>query len=234
MLRKAFTLIELIFVIVLIGIMAAIATSRMQTNNLSEARDQVMNHMRYAQHLALTTDFFLGDTSLSEKSGIAMKKDTTQWFKRWWQIQFHTLTNSLPYSIYSDHATNSAGYNFADDPEDKDLIAKDPLTGLFIVKGGNNSGDVKDELRLQDVDLKEKYGITKIKVKCPNLTKPNGTSAHVKFDALGRPHCTKSDASASFNPFTHLVNSEVNITLSTDDESLSICVEPETGYIHGC
>lgn len=107
--KKAFTMMELIFVIVVIGILAVVIMPRTGSNKLYEAATQVLSHIRYTQHLAMVDDKF--DTN------------DTLWFRENWQIQFESLTQ-VGYMIYSDK--NHLG-NASDDE-----LAKDPLSGEAI------------------------------------------------------------------------------------------------------
>ena len=54
--KKAFTLLEIVFVIVVIGILATVILQRRQDNSLREAALQLISDIRYTQHLALTDD----------------------------------------------------------------------------------------------------------------------------------------------------------------------------------
>lgn len=56
--RKAFTMIELVFVIVVIGILAAVIIPNTRTNPLQEAAIQLLSHIKYTQHLAMTDDTY--------------------------------------------------------------------------------------------------------------------------------------------------------------------------------
>ncbi|MDQ7060006.1 MAG: type II secretion system protein [Sulfurimonas sp.] len=56
--KKAFTMIELIFVLVVVGILAAVILPRTKTNPLQEAAIQLLSHIRYTQHLALVDDVY--------------------------------------------------------------------------------------------------------------------------------------------------------------------------------
>ncbi len=90
--RFAFTMMELIFVIIVVGILAATIVPKMERDTLVEATTQVANHIRYAQHLALVDDKYnpAGPT----------------WYKRRWQIDFSNA-GDRPYTIFSD--TNEDG-----------------------------------------------------------------------------------------------------------------------------
>lgn len=95
--KKAFSMLELVFVLVVIGILAAIMLPQMQSNHARESAIQLVSHIRYAQHLAMVDDKF--DAT-----------DAT-WFRDRWQITF----NGNQYSIVNDNNTP------ATDPQDRSI-----------------------------------------------------------------------------------------------------------------
>jgi len=88
--KKAFTLLELVFVIVVIGILSAIIIPSTRTNPVREASTQLVSHIRYAQHLAMVDDKY--------------DATNTSWYKNRWQVVFEN--NS--YSIMSDNTLTNA------------------------------------------------------------------------------------------------------------------------------
>lgn len=56
--KSAFTLLELIIVIVVAGILAAVMIPRLERDNLREAAEQVVRHIQYAQHLSMMNDVY--------------------------------------------------------------------------------------------------------------------------------------------------------------------------------
>jgi len=56
--RFAFTMLELVFVIIVIGILAVLAMPSFTSNPLQRAAEQVASHIRYTQHLAMVNDVF--------------------------------------------------------------------------------------------------------------------------------------------------------------------------------
>jgi len=54
--RTAFTMLELVFVIVVIGILAALSMSKIDRDIRQEAADNILSAIRYTQHLALNDD----------------------------------------------------------------------------------------------------------------------------------------------------------------------------------
>ena len=92
--KKAFTMLELVFVIVVIGILAAAILPRMDRDTAAEATIKLQSDIRYAQHLALVDDKY--------------NANNANWFRNRWQIRF----NGNSYSI-----TSMNNNVFARDPE---------------------------------------------------------------------------------------------------------------------
>ena len=110
--KKAFTMLELVMIIVVIGILAAVMLPRLSNKPLHQATMRLLSDLRYTQHLALIDD----------------KLDTTDtsWFKKRWQIHF----DGDKYSIVSD---NNATYakdplNSSKELRDIDMNAKYGVT----------------------------------------------------------------------------------------------------------
>ena len=203
-------MLELIFVIVVIGILAAVVMPRTGSNNLAEAAVQVISHIRYTQHLSIIDD----------------KYDATagsDWYEKRWQIIFGTSvsTDGTPaYTIFSD--TSGTGQpNISE-------MAVNPLDSSKYLSGGySGTLNTTDSRSTQKMNL-GKYGITAY-----NLT--GGCSgARVSFDHLGRPFL--GDLSSMIGPYTagtqRLITQTCNIILTSSDGNITIAIEPETGYAH--
>ena len=114
--KKAFTMLELVFVIVVIGILAAVIIPRVKTNPVDEAAVNLLSKIRYTQHLALVDDKYGENTPTTPP--------TVDWYKKRWQINFSGNT----YSIVSD---NNA--TFAKDPQNSDDINNTTLKGISTI-----------------------------------------------------------------------------------------------------
>lgn len=74
--KKAFTLLELVFVIVIAGILAFVLIPKSSDTKLLESANQLISHIRYAQQLALNNDQF--------------DPNDKDWYKKMWRIEFES------------------------------------------------------------------------------------------------------------------------------------------------
>lgn len=204
--RLAFTLLELVFVIVIIGILAVLAMPNFKGNPLQTAAEQVASHIRYTQHLAMVDDKF--DPS-----------DST-WYMKKWQVRFRENSNVLYYAIYSDKDKDrniNCNATTCDEP------AIDPLTKkpLYYLASRAN----------KDMLLSTRYGITNIDVSCdtPDSSLYTTSLGVIGFDHLGRPYNgIGNNLSGSYN---FLMTADCTVTLEHPDGNATITIRPETGYV---
>ena len=227
--KKAFTMLELIFVIVIVGILSFIAASSFQRNTLREAADQLVSHIRYTQHLAMIDDKF-------------DPKDS-QWFYERWTLRIKkdlvyagvyvpngTYTDKWSYMVYSD-TSHDGNPNLSE-------MAKNPLNNTQYLSGGyNNTLHFQDSSSMKSLRLGEQYGVK-------DITFGGGCRSnvlYVHFDYLGRP----MNSFPTINPYElaapgwhKLLTSKCQITLCDKDctdvtsQKVIIAIEPETGYTH--
>ncbi len=209
--KKALTFIEVIFVIVIIGIISALIAPNFKDESLIKAANQVANHLRYTQHLALLDDKF--------------DPNDKYYYKGNWQLHFgkSDYTNKkYAYTIYSDKPT------YQGNPELKEM-AKNPLNPKQYLSGGY-SGILytTNEKATKELNIGKKYGIEKVEFKnC-------GSSAQrISFDYLGRP--IYGNLKTNEKLYSRLIRKTCHIWLCKDtscNQKIIIAIEPETGYIH--
>ncbi len=226
--KKAFTMIELIMVIVVAGILAAVALPKLGETSLHEAVDQIVSHIRYTQHLAMQDDKF--DPSDAD------------WYKGRWQILFNKDANTnqrWAYTIYSDlsHTGNPDPNEVAKNPQNQEQL----LTGGF--SGAINADSKEATKRL---NIGKKYGIKSV-VFANNCSTPTSVagkrSTRLAFDNYGRPLYGRLSSFA--DPYgtatqNRLIQTRCEILICTTDPCpaadgdtrRTIVVEPETGYVH--
>lgn len=198
--KTAFTMLEAIMVIVVMGIIAAVAIPRLENDSLQEASDQILSDIRYTQHLALTDD--------------VTNPNNANWQTAFWGINFGTCTGGRPsYSITSDK--NYDGASVVGE------AAIDQLSGNPIF---GNGVACEDSATSQRSFIGDKYGITSLLF----AGSCNATTL-VGFDRLGRLHVGYTGANNDYATYATALPCTITFTRN-DGASFIIQINPETGY----
>ena len=209
--KSAFTMIELIFVIVVIGAVTGAAVSRADRDFRQDASTQILQDIRYTQHLALMdnkTDPF-----------------NTNWQSSLWTIQFNSRDGGTVWMYYI--GSNITGTDFS-----QNETAVDPLNGNNFFD--DNDG-VQDPGESSRIFLTQNFGIVGISFNSTATGASGSNSAqHVGFDYMGRPH--RGIVNGGGNSYANIMHSDLNITFTMiDGGTFNIIVEDQTGaaYIDG-
>jgi len=208
--KSAFTLIELVFVIVILGILASLAVGRMDRDLKQEASETILSHIRLAQQLALNDNKHRSDN------------DNT-WQRAYWQFGFRACGTSVAYRVGSDTSLGGNGVNGIGKRE----AAIDPVDGKYL-RTASCSENALDES--PSVLITKKYGILNSGV----TTSGGCTSRGIAFDYLGRPH---TNATYDTPDFSNIMTSDchLNFVMSNNNEAVdnfTIIIEKETGYAY--
>jgi carbamoyl-phosphate synthase large chain len=224
--KKAFTMIELVIVIVVIGIIAMVTIPKYDQNRVLIAAQQIATHIRYAQHLAMIDN----RTDLIAKPAPRPATDPNgdQWWRERWTIAFtrNINGNRWGYSIYSDFSRNGS----LNSPNE---VAPDPQNPNRLLTASN----ILPANRINNkLNIGKTYGIKNVTFSggCAQ----NGNQA-ISFDEKGRPFLNASTVAvgARANPSVGRIarRCEINIgdgdTNATSTNVAKICIEVETGYV---
>ncbi|WP_122867299.1 prepilin-type N-terminal cleavage/methylation domain-containing protein [Campylobacter showae] len=216
--KKAFTMLELVVVIVVIGIIAAAALPRINDDHIAEAADQVMSHIRYTQHLAMQDSKF--------------DPTDANWFKKRWSITFTRASfcggkSEWRYSVYHDDRNVTGNLNSANE------VARDPSDpSKFMSSGWAGISKANCANASSKYNLARKFGITNVELRgvCRD-----GNLQTISFDELGRPMRSVSTpgGGGAARGYDRLVYNGQNcqIVLSTAKRTATITVTPETGFL---
>jgi prepilin-type N-terminal cleavage/methylation domain-containing protein len=204
--HNAFTMLELVFVIIVLGILAAMALPRLESDTRQEAQNTIVSALRYTKNLALSDD----------------KTDPRDpnWQKELWQLRFaQSSTNKWFFTISSDlnHLNNV----------NKTETFVDPLNGKYMYHlAGDSSLDETDES--PNIFLSKRFGIDSIVFSGDAICAGN---QHIAFDNLGRPHSSLGTAT---HLFTSYLKTNCNIIIGFEDPDITdinITIQTETGHI---
>ena len=206
--RSAFTMIELVFVIIVIGILASMAIPRMDVDLRVDAQSNIVSALRYTQNLALSDN----------KTDPRTTTYPGDWQKTLWQLRFRDVGGKWYYTISSD-INREGGVS-------KIETAIDVSNGRRMFNGTGDYTIDSDES--PNIFLSKKYGITSVVLSCDS----DGANQHIAFDHLGRPHANINGSTT--NDYATYLQSDCNITIGFQDsdiKNLVITVAAETGNI---
>jgi len=208
-------MIELIMVIIVLGILAAVALPRLGRDLRQSAADNVLSAIRYTQHLALTDS--------KENKRVV---NNTNWQSALWQMRFNNYGGEWVYSVWSN--------DDFDNNVDANEPAIDPANGKLL----HSANAVMDGDESPNIFLTRNFAINNVGFNgCvntgPNAPNVAGGSRHIAFDYLGRPHrgVTVAGSNDSRTAITSNPGCIITFTLQTG-ENFQIQIENETGYAH--
>ena len=157
--QKAFSMLELVFVIVVTGIIAMTIIPRMDRDNIYEMGEQVLSHIKYTQHLALTDNVY--------------DHTRNDWYKARWHIDFVNGSCGVFYRVGSDRDLSSGTGDFTNLE-----AARDPLTKTLIYN--NTTPCAVRDGWYGGVLLGQKYNVVTMASSC--------NTQRIVFDHIGRPY----------------------------------------------
>jgi len=210
----AFTMIELVFAIVVIGIIAIVAIPRYDRDLQQEAADTVLSYIRYTQQLALK-DF--REQTLNRTIG-GVNRSASQWQRSFWKINFESCSDG---GIYIGVGSDK---DYQGDT-DKSEAALDPSNGLpiwWINTSACKSGG--DNTVSPNIFITKKFGVSSVSGagSCAGIK-------HIGFDHMGRPHVSFS-GSGTPDYSSYVSTSCIYTFTMSDGSTFGITIEPETGY----
>ncbi|ACM93468.1 N-terminal methylation [Nautilia profundicola AmH] len=205
---SAFTMIELLVVIIIIGIIVATLSFNFSPNRLQLATDQLIKDIKFTQSLALKDDKY---QPFPKSSSSEDQNQSKYWFKQWWQLRIGRTTNgNYFYEIFSDSVNSSNIFDKTANPLSE--VALDPQTKKYLT--GNYSANTDEDLNLS------KMGISIIKDD-NNNTLTSGSIRFV-FDNVGNVYLDEgtSGDTGDINPFDtgrHLLTHNYKLRLCSDN-----------------
>jgi len=220
--KKAFTMIELIIVLVVIGIIASYTIPRIKRDIRAEAINHMLTMIRYTQNLALHDS--------------KHNRFDPRWQRGYWRFQIANCSNGsgLYYSIGTDINHNRG--------IDQNESAIDPSNGKLTFWMGtqdctkNNSATSFYIKVSPNIFITQKYGIKAVTFNSCQIYKDGRTRSsvrHIGFDRLGRPYKSFTK-SIKPNNWGYIVK-DCTIRFDFIDSSINsftITIPNESGYAY--
>lgn len=221
--KSAFSLLELAFVIVILGVVLGVAKFYFVADkNLALAAKQIQNDLAYTRNLALMQAAFRAfDTSVA--------KD--EWFKARWQVYFirsKSATNDeQTYTIFLDK-NGDGNANLGKNELNLDReIAVDILNAKKLMNSGQSGVISKDDERANArFNIEKKFGVKAVEFKgaCAGATR-------VIFDEFGRLYSPLKNANAPYEKLLFHKNAPCIIRLkNAQEQSICIVLDTLSGY----
>lgn len=217
--KRAFSFIELIVVLIILSIIFAISIPRINNNPAKRAAEQILSHIQYTKHIAMQDD---------------KTNQGKDWYKKRWSIVFSDaliatnrcdvdIEKNWKYSIYSD-------ISLSGNLNSKQEVARNPMKPNFYLSPGWSGISAIDCKRVSpELNIGKKFGITDVvfKGECGK-----NRAKTLAFDEFGRPmrvvSTTKGGGAQS--GYDRLLKDECRITIKSKDSSQTILIYPYTGF----
>jgi len=211
---SAFTLLEVLIVVIIIGILAATLSFDFTPNKLELARDQLIKDIRYTQSLALKDDKYIPFPLSNSKKDLNQSK---YWFKSWWHLRITNASDAIYYYIFSDKADDDTT-NFDKNYDEQNELALNPLTKKYFIGIPQFSNQkYSPELNLSS------YGVKRVEFSGYSASSmgDKGDRIHLLFDNLGNVYQDEGLVGdrGDINPLDskrHLLTKNVKIKLCKD------------------
>lgn len=203
-------MLELVVVIVVLGILAAMALPRMDRDLRQEAGDNILSAIRYAQHMALMDD--------------VTNPRNSDWQRSFWRFGVRACLASEGDIFYYVGSDKDREGNI-----DNSEAAVDPINGQIMVgAAGTSCADGSNNNASSDIFISHKHGI---KYTNTIFTNCGGGTQYIGFDHLGRPHTGFDDSDRP--DYSSLLHSDCTLRFEFEDASIDdllIRVEKGTGH----
>ena len=204
--KKSFSLLELIFAMVLISIATSQFIPKKNLSKLNLAANKIILYLKYTRYIAM----------IDNKYDI----NDEMWFKERWTLKFQKCSQSiggLYYVIFSD-------INHKGSPNKKTECLKDPISNKYLYSNYDCEAS-KDESKY--ILLTKEFGVTNIDISC-NTT---STIGQISFGNDGKIYSRLGTNPENVDKYEIKDTCYINM-YDIQENKITIAIEPVTGYIH--
>ena len=203
--KKSFSLIELIFVVLILTIIGSYINIKIQDNKLNDATNRLLLYLKETRYQALTDKKY--------------RRDDDLWHKKRWTLKFFRCNKNvgaLYYTIYSD--VNKTGHPSFDES------LSDPLTNKKIYS--TNRCEIVGN-RSKYVLLTKEYNINDIEISCNNTS----SLGQISFGNDGKIYSRLSSYENEYKEYEIKKSCTIELK-SLKSGSREIIIEPNSAYVY--
>ena len=165
--KKAFTILELIFVIILIGILSYTIIPYFNAPKLEMAYNNFINNfIKYKSFVSNNSNYRI----IPSSNNFVDEQNTKYWFKKNMEFVIESKNNQLYYYIFKDLPNKNPNLNFDKKLDNiNEIFNKSGKYYIGVSKQEMNSDIYPDQNEIDKTFNLSKYGIKKVKI-CINNT----------------------------------------------------------------
>ena len=205
--KKSFSILEIIFTIVIISILSTQIFYQKRSIKLEQATNKILIHLKQTRYQAMVDNKFDD-----------MDK---YWFRKRWTFKISNCKDSiggLYYLIYTD--LNKGGNININE------TLKDPLNNKFLYANSHCKSSYETS---KDVFITKKYGITKIEQSCNK----SDTIAKIHFEYDGNIYSKLAGNKDIYKEYEYILKDRCELKIYDDKNNFkTIVIENNTGYIY--
>ena len=203
--KKAFSLLEVLLIILLLGFLYTAFIPKTQVNKIDEVANRLVLYLKQTRYKALINDKF----DLNDE----------YWHKKRWTLKFFNCRKNVGgiyYSIYSDK--NTSGHPSIEDSLKDSLNLKNIYSTNYCKENKNNS---------KYVLITKNFNIDSVRVSC-NKTNSLG---QLSFGSDGKIYSKLSNIPNDNSSYEIMNKCKIKL-IHTSGEERTIILESKTGYIY--
>ncbi|WP_291953042.1 Tfp pilus assembly protein FimT/FimU [Campylobacter sp.] len=220
---KAFTLLELILVCIILSLIFSMAYFYVKPDYLRLGAEQILNDIKYTKHLALMqNDFRVKDFNIAKR----------EWFKAKWQLYFiksqSATNNEQTYTIFLDK-NGDGNANLGKNMINKDKeIAIDLLNPNLLMNSGQSGVITQANAKTNSkYNIEQSYGISKVLFEgsCKGSTR-------LIFDDFARLYSPLKNSLRTYDKLLNFKNDCIIKLSNKKEKHICILINPQTSYAY--
>lgn len=227
--KRAFTLLELVFVIGILAILFGVGKFYTKNdNNIHLAAEQVLADIAYTRALAMLQHPF--------RAGYGVVATKDEWFKARWVLHFSSSKSTAHkqgYAIYLDkNGDGNANVGKVSSLEGREIAVSLLNPTKLLVSGQSGVIDSTDERASGRFDLESTFGVREIELFGSCGKSGSNVIKRLTFDEFGRLHLPLRTATKPYDKVLSATDAQCAVRLKGATNAVCIVLSTLTGHAY--